>query len=332
MEDKYLRKIDYLRVSLTDKCNLRCRYCIPPTGVEMLDHDEVLRNEEFIHFLDIFVGLGVRKIRFTGGEPLVRKGFLEIIEKTRERFPVLELCLTTNGTLLEGSLERLRALEVRKINISLDTLDRERYRFITGRDARDSVLSAIERALEYDYFKIKINAVLFSETLAELGQLIEYASTRELALRFIERMPFLGEDGKQDFVTSAELEKAFGGYGDLKRDTESDTSVAVMYELSGSGPRSVRIGIIPPMTNKFCSQCNRLRLTCDGRLKTCLYSQKEYDLKTPHRQDMGDEALREIIIGAVSEKPKEHRIDCVEYGSQGCASLLSIRSMSKIGG
>lgn len=332
MKDKYLRKIDYLRVSLTDKCNLRCSYCIPPSGVEMLEHDEVLRNEEFIHFIGIFAGLGVRKIRFTGGEPLVRKGFIEILKKTREQFPGLDLCLTTNGTLLESSLEQLRALEVRKINISLDTLDRERYRRITGRDERDSVLSAIERALGFDYFKIKINAVLFRETLAELGRLVDYASSRDLALRFIERMPFLGEDGKQDFVSAAELEKALGGFGHLKRDTESDTSVAVMYELSGSGPRPVRIGIIPPMTNKFCSQCNRLRLTCDGRLKTCLYSQKEYDLKTPHRQDMGDQVLKEIILGAVNEKPREHSINCVEYGSQGCASLLSIRSMSKIGG
>lgn len=332
LKDKYQRKLNYLRVSLTDKCNLRCRYCIPPSGVDLLAHDEVLRNEEFIYFIGLFAEMGVRKIRFTGGEPLVRKGFLHIIEKTRERFPELELCLTTNGTLLESSLERLRALGVRKINISLDTLVRERYRLITGRDEIGSVLSSIERALEYDYFKVKINAVLFRETLEELGSLVGFASTRDLVLRFIERMPFLGEEEHQHFVPAAELEAGLSRLGELRRDGKTDTSVAIMYELHGAGERPVRIGIIPPMTNKFCSHCNRLRLTCDGRLKTCLYSQKEYDLKAPYRQDMGDAAIREIILGAVNEKPREHNIDCVEYGSQGCASVLSIRSMSKIGG
>ncbi|MBP7584205.1 MAG: GTP 3',8-cyclase MoaA [Spirochaetes bacterium] len=332
LKDKYQRKINYLRISLTDKCNLRCRYCIPPEGIDLLPHDEVLRNEEFVHMIEIFAGLGVRKIRFTGGEPLVRKGCIDIIERTRELFPEMDICLTTNGTLLEGVLDSLRDLGVRKINISLDTLDRERYRAITGRDGLSAVLSAIERAREYRFFSIKINAVLFRETLEELGGLVEYASSRELVLRFIERMPFLGEGEDQQFVPASKLEEELSRIGELRRDVKTDTSVALMYELVTPGGRVTRIGIIPPMTHKFCSQCNRLRLTCDGRLKTCLYSQNEYDLKKPYRQDMGDDSIRKIILDAVDQKPREHRINCVEYGSQGCASLLSIRSMSKIGG
>ena len=332
LEDKFKRKLNYLRVSLTDKCNLRCGYCIPPEGVHLLPHDEVLRNEEFVHLIDMFAGLGVWKVRFTGGEPLVRKGFMDIISRVRELHPALELCLTTNGTLLSGHLDALRSTGVRKLNISLDTLDRERYRSITGRDQIQTVLLSIDRALEMGGFNIKMNAVLFRETLQELPRMMDYAGERGLVLRFIERMPFLGEGEKQHFLSADELVSELGRLGDLTRNMEFDTSVAVMYELRREGRRPVKIGVIPPMTHKFCASCNRLRLTCDGMLKTCLYSQKEYDLKSPYRQDMGDEVMKKIIFGAVNEKPLEHGIDCVEYCSQGCASLLSIRTMSKIGG
>ncbi len=332
LTDSHSRKIQYLRVSLTDKCNLRCVYCVPPEGVPLLSHDEVMRNEEFIHIIGIFAEMGLKKIRFTGGEPLVRKGFIDILAKTRERFPELELCLTTNGTLLESFLEPLRDFGVKKINISLDTIDRERYGRITGRDMLGQVLSSIEEAVLYDYFNIKLNAVLFRETLEELGPLLRYAGERDLVLRFIERMPFLGEGEGQHFIPADVLLDELAVLGKLERNRKFDTSVAVMYDMVLADGMPVKIGVIPPMTHKFCSRCNRLRITCDGLLKTCLYSPREYDVKTPYRQDMGDEALRSIILKAVEEKPREHTIECLEYGSQGCASLMSIRTMSKIGG
>ncbi len=332
LEDKFKRKLNYLRVSLTDKCNLRCGYCVPPEGVHLLAHDEVLRNEEFVRMVDLFAGLGVWKVRFTGGEPLVRKGFIDIISQIRGLHPELELCLTTNGTLLGGHLESLADLGVRKLNISLDTLDRERYRSITGRDQIRSVLTAIDKALDLGAFNIKINAVLFRETLEELPELMDYAGGRGLVIRFIERMPFLVEGETQHFLSADELTAELERLGGLTRNHKFDTSVALMYDLHREGRPPVKIGIIPPMTHKFCSSCNRLRLTCDGMLKTCLYSRQEYDLKTPYRQDMGEEALKRIILHAVNEKPLEHGIDCVEYGSRGCASVLSIRTMSKIGG
>lgn len=332
LRDGYERKIRYLRVSLTDKCNLRCSYCIPPEGVEFLPHDEVLRNEEFVHLIGLFVEMGVGKVRFTGGEPLVRKGFADIVGKVRERFPALEICLTTNGVLLENYLEALHELGVQKINISLDSLDRERYRRITGKDVLPDVLASIEKALQIGSFKIKLNAVLFRETLAELDALLGYAASGDFVIRFIERMPFLAEGEGGPFVSGDELVEALKRFGNLQRSQVSDTNVALMYHLKMMNGREVKVGIIPPMTHKFCARCDRLRLTCDGHLKTCLYSGKEYDLKSLYRQDMGDDKLKEAIRTAVNEKPREHKVECAEYGSQGCAAILSIRSMSKIGG
>lgn len=332
LRDVYERKIRYLRVSLTDKCNLRCSYCIPPEGVEFLPHDEVLRNEEFVHIIGLFVEMGVAKVRFTGGEPLLRKGFIDIVDKVRERFPNLEICLTTNGVLLEDYLEKLHELGVHKINISLDSLKPKRYQQITGRDALQNVLSSIETALNIGTFKIKLNAVLFRETLAELNELFEYAATRKLVLRFIERMPFLPERDDQGFVSGDELVEQLKNFGVLERDHVDDTSVALMYRISLRTGEKVKVGIIPPMTHKFCTRCDRLRLTCDGHLKTCLYARKEYDIKSLYRKDMGDDRLKELIRAAVNEKPREHTVECEGYGSQGCAAILSIRSMSKIGG
>jgi cyclic pyranopterin phosphate synthase len=332
LRDSYQRKIRYLRVSLTDKCNLRCAYCMPPEGVEFLPHDEVLRNEEFVHLIGLFVEMGVAKGRLTGGEPLVRKGFIDIVSKVRELFPDLEICLTTNGVLLGPYLEKLNDLAVRKINISLDTLNRERYARITGRDYLPDVLASIERAQGIGGFNIKLNAVLFRETLSELADLLGYAASRNLVLRFIERMPFIAEEEGQRFVPGDDLVEALKQYGTIGRDCEADTNVALMYHLEMHNNEKVRIGIIPPMTHKFCARCDRLRLTSDGHLKTCLYSRNEYDLKTLYRQDMGDEKIVEMIRAAVNEKPREHGVDCAEYGAQGCASILSIRTMSKIGG
>lgn len=332
LRDGYERKIRYLRVSLTDKCNLRCSYCIPPEGVEFLPHDEVLRNEEFVHFIGLFVEMGVAKVRFTGGEPLVRKGFIDIARNVRESFPDLEICLTTNGVLLADYLEALHELGVHKINISLDSLDRERYRRITGKDVLPDVLSSMEKALKIGTFKIKLNAVLFSETIAELDALLEYAASGNFTIRFIERMPFLAEAQGEHFVSGDELLEEIKRFGNLQRNQMSDTNVALMYDLHMFNGKEVRVGIIPPMTHKFCARCDRLRLTCDGHLKTCLYSGKEYDLKSLYRQDTGDNRLKEAIRAAVNEKPREHSVDCTEYSSQGCAAILSIRSMSKIGG
>ena len=334
LKDAFRRRLNYLRVSLTDKCNLRCIYCIPSEGVELLSHDEVLRNEEFIHLIRIFIDMGVIKIRLTGGEPLVRKGFIDIVARIRELYPDIELCLTTNGVLLDEVIDELYQLQLKKLNISLDTLSRDCYKQITGRDHFNKVLSNIERALGYDYFKIKINAVLFEESLEELDDFIDYFKDRDLVLRFIERMPFLNDDRFQTFVSSDKLIDILKRKGRLERNKRIDTNVAIMFDLQYQGKHSIKIGIIPPVTDSFCSRCNRLRLTCDGNLKTCLCSPVEYDLKTPYRMDMGDEAIRDIIVKAIKEKPEKHVFDRHYKSNQSCSAIsdLSKRTMSKIGG
>jgi len=332
LRDSYNRKLDYLRVSVTDKCNLRCIYCMP-SGVEQFSHDEVLRNEEFVHFIGIFVGLGIRKIRFTGGEPLVRKGLIDIIAQTRERYPDIDLCLTTNGVLLDEVLDDLHRLNIRKLNISLDTLSPKRYAEITGRHYLDRVLSNIERALQFDFFNIKINAVLFHDTLDELDQFFEYFKEKKATLRFIEMMPFTSDKHIGEFLSADDFISALELRGEFIRDNSIDTNVAIMYQFKYQSRYPMLVGVIPPMSHKFCARCNRLRLTCDGLLKTCLLSKSEYDLKSPYRADMGDETLKRIILKAVSEKPKQHTLDSSRNVTYGCSSLGFERiSMNKIGG
>jgi cyclic pyranopterin phosphate synthase len=332
LRDNYQRKHDYLRISVTDKCNLRCTYCMP-RGVKQFTHDEVLRNEEFVHFIGLFVELGVRKIRFTGGEPLVRKGIMDIIAQTREQFPDVELCLTTNGVLLDEVLDDLHRLNIRKLNISLDTLSPQRYAEITGRHYLDRVLSNIERALQFDFFDIKINAVLFRETLDELDHFLENFKEKKVTLRFIERMPFTSDKQFSEFLSADDFVNALELRGELIRDNTIDTNVAIMFQFNYRSRYPMFIGVIPPLTHKFCSRCNRLRLTCNGLLKTCLLSKSEYDLKSPYRADVGDESLTRIILKAVREKPKQHTLDSSCNVTHGCSSLEFERiSMNRIGG
>ncbi len=331
LTDKFSRKLDYLRISVTDKCNLRCSYCMPSEGVKPLSHDDILRNEEFIYFIQIFAGLGIKKIRFTGGEPLVRKGFIDILKKTRKLYPFLELGVTTNGILLDEVIGELRSLEIRKLNISLDTVSRDEYKKITGGDFCERVIGNIEKALDCGCFDVKINAVLTQNTEGHLDGLLDFFKDRDVTLRFIERMPFPAQEVPGESMLSDGLIEALKQRGILERNTDRDTRVALKYDLTYK-TRKMRIGIIPPMTHNICSKCNRLRLTSDGFLKTCLHSSVEYDLKTPYRMDMGDEAIREIILRAVAEKPRGHNLSCGARESDGCTSIQTKRGMYRIGG
>jgi len=330
LTDRYSRKHDYLRISITDKCNLRCSYCMPPEGVKFLSHDEVLRNEEFIRLIRIFAGMGIGKIRFTGGEPLLRKGFLNLVSETRKLLPGIELCLTSNGLLLGEYIDRLINLRVKKLNISLDTFSRERYRKITGVDAFDDVFMNIDLAGKTGFFDLKINAVLFRETLDELDAFLDYFRDKNMMLRFIERMPFTME-GDFTFMGSEVLVGALRERGTLVRNTRTDTHVARMYDFNYRGAFPMKIGIISPISDKFCSSCNRLRLKADGMLRTCLLSDSETDLKAPMRNGAGDEDLKKIISGAVNGKWREHNVEgCHE--ESGCGSLRTGNPMSSIGG
>ncbi|MDY6935500.1 MAG: GTP 3',8-cyclase MoaA [Spirochaetota bacterium] len=332
LTDKFLRRIDYLRISITDKCNLRCIYCMPKEGVTLLPYEEILRNEEFIHFINIFISLGVRKIRFTGGEPLIRKGFVDIISKTKKLFPDIDLGLTTNGVLLDEVLDNLYSIQLHGLNISLDSMSRERYAMITGRDYFYRVISNIEKAIAFDFFNIKINSVLYEGTIEELEVFLDYFKEKNITLRFIEKMPFTIDERLQSNVSCNDLINHLDRFGDLMRNKRMDTRVSMMYDFYYKNRYKMKIGIIPPMTHNYCHKCNRLRLTCDGFLKTCLLSNIEYDLKRPYRMGIGDNALQQIILQAVSEKPKHHNHNSLYISDEGCSSLAPNRSMSKIGG
>ncbi|MBN2403928.1 MAG: GTP 3',8-cyclase MoaA [Spirochaetes bacterium] len=331
LTDSYSRKLDYLRVSITDKCNLRCSYCMPAEGVELLNHDEVLRNEEFVCIIELFASLGIRKVRFTGGEPLVRKQFIDIIAGTRKACPDLELCLTTNGILLDEALRDLKKYNVKKLNISLDTLSQQEYIKITGRDYFKRVISNIEKAISMNFFDVKINSVLREELLNELDDYLDYFKDKNVILRFIEKMPFSPDKNDTALLTLDDFTVELVKRGELIRNNSMDTRVALMYNFKYRNKFAMKIGIIPPMSHNFCANCNRLRLTCDGFLRTCLLSNKEYDLKSSYRMDMGDEVLKKIILRAVDEKPKSHNIDCT-VPDNVCSSIIAKRTMSKIGG
>ena len=331
LKDKFLRHHDYLRVSITDKCNLRCRYCMPPDGVEFMSHDEILKNEEFVRFINIMVRMGVKKVRFTGGEPLVRRDFQNIISETHRLHPGVELCLTTNGVILDEHIDLLKEHGVTKINISMDTLSRQRFMELTGRDSFEAVKSNLEKVLATGFFDVKVNAVLLKNTLDELKDFLDYFQDRDATLRFIERMPVTAEDAFNEFIPSDRLIELLSGFGELKSVKADDHGVAMRYDMTYNG-KKIRLGIIPPMTHKFCANCNRLRITSDGHLKTCLHSIRQYDLKTPARNGASDEEIMEIISKAVKEKWDGHKMEC-SADNGGCRAIHSeIKSMSSVGG
>lgn len=331
LKDNFLRTHNYLRVSVTDKCNLRCRYCMPPEGVQFMPHEEVLRNEEYMKLISIFVRMGVKKIRFTGGEPLIRRGFIDIISETEKLYPGIELCVTTNGTVLDRYIGDLKKHNVRKLNISLDTMSRGRFQSITGVDCFNTVLSNIEKSLDADFFDIKVNGVLIKSTLQEIDDFLDYFKDKNVILRFIERMPVTREDTFNEFVPSDDLINLLGQKGELVRKNGDDTGVALRYDLKYKG-HNIKIGVIPPMTHRFCASCSRLRVTSEGNLKTCLHSEKKYNLKDLLRNGMDEKEIMNFISAAIKEKWKSHNMECTADNG-GCRSISAgVKSMSSVGG
>ena len=297
------RKITYLRVSLTDKCNLRCRYCVPPEGVKMLDHADILSHEELLRIIGILVSLGVSKVRFTGGEPLVRKGAMNLIRNVSSLDGAPSLCLTTNGVMLESFLPELLDAGVRDINISLDTLRDSVYEQITGSDDLRSVLKSVDACYEAGV-NLKINAVpLNGVNEPDLPALAGLARDRRIDVRFIELMP-IGCATCCEGIPNSEV----------RRVLDSEYGAAAVVSGVAGGPATYitydgfagRVGFISPMSHAFCSECNRVRLTCDGMLKLCLASPECLDLKSLIRSGAGDDDIASAIKDALLRKPASH--------------------------
>src|SRR5438477_3665005 len=293
MEDRFGHRISYLRVSITDRCNERCTYCMPHELQEWLPREEILNFEQTLRLIRIATDLGVSKVRITGGEPLTRRGVLDLIRELPKIPGLRDIGLSTNGTLPARVFEPQRTMEaalrsasVRSVNISLDTLDRNVYSEITGRDLHAQVLDGIDAAITAGFDQIKLNTVLMrGRNEDQLIPLIEFAAARNLILRFIEMMPVSTREvlDEENFISISEAKRAIEShYGTLIPQPEFRTNgPAAYYQIPG---RRQRVGFIGAMTNlHFCESCNKLRLTCDGKLRPCLGSYLEFDIMKPLR-------------------------------------------------
>lgn len=332
LQDNYGRKINYLRLSVTDRCNLRCLYCQGQNDYRYLPHAQVLTYEEGLSLIGLAGSLGVSKVRLTGGEPFVRKGFVKFLEQILLSFPDLDLRLTTNGTLLSPYLTKLKQIGLRVLNISLDTLRREKYREITGQDLFPAVRMAIEQAL-IQGFRVKVNVVAMKGINDdELPAFVRFAIDNPLDIRFIELMP-IGSGcswSKERYWDALEIVEAIQQLTDLiplPRNEQTVTSgPAKMYRLpAGLG----RIGIISPLSNHFCATCNRFRITADGRLRTCLFSDRDYRLLPLLRSEkLGIVKVLQVMRLAARRKPLGSKL--LHFGNPQQA--VCQRQMRSIGG
>jgi GTP 3',8-cyclase len=316
MQDRYGHRISYLRVSITDRCNERCNYCMPQELQEWLPREDILSYEETLRLIRIAADLGVSKVRITGGEPLTRRDVIHFMRALPKIGNLRDIGLSTNGTLLAREVEpgltmaaALHTAGVRTVNISLDTLDRQVYAAITGRDFHSHVLNGIDAAIAAGFDQIKLNCVLMrGRNEDQFVPLIEFAGASNLILRFIELMPVSTNEvlDERNFLSILEAKRAIESYyGNLVPEAEFRTNgPATYYQLPG---RNQRIGFIGAMTNlHFCENCNKLRLTCDGKLRPCLGSYLEFDIMSPLRAGASDGELRQFFLDVVDRKPKEH--------------------------
>jgi cyclic pyranopterin phosphate synthase len=323
--DRYGREINYLRISVTDRCNLRCIYCMPLEGIPLMSHDDILSYEEIVRLARLAHGMGFTKFRITGGEPLARKGLPHLVRQLAHLDDDVDLAITTNGVLLARYAEDLEAAGLRRINISLDTLSREKFQRISRFDLFNEVVSGIQRAIGLEFDPIKINVVVVRGVNDdEILDFVEMTKDQPLWVRFIELMPFSRNNWRgEDFVPADEIREYIESRYQLTAASRPDTSApAVDYQVEGY---EGYIGFIAPLSRNFCDLCNRLRLTADGHLLPCLHSPIEIDVRTPMREGASDDELRLILQKAMLAKPKGH-ILCRDSFER------TRRDMSKVGG
>lgn len=329
MKDGQGRQIDYLRISLTDRCNLRCIYCMPEHGVKSIPHESILTLEEVHKAIECASQLGIKHVRFTGGEPTVRKGLLGLIERTAQTPGIESVALTTNAILLPNMTADLKAAGLSRVNISLDTLDAEQYRFITRRGNLDDALKGVEAALSSGLSPVKLNTVVVRSLNQDLLSFARLTVDAPLHVRFIEYMPIgSGEDcggcgwGLDDVVPAKEIIETINmqaqsiGLGSLQPTTATPDGwgPAQYYRLPDA---QGTVGVISAISNHFCASCNRLRLTADGKIKPCLFSDTEYDIRSALRKGDKEEVLS-VFEAALSHKPSghEHRVGTRRMMSQ----------------
>ena len=317
MNDTYGRQITYLRLSVTELCNLRCRYCMPEDGVCKKRHEQMLTQEEMVTAIRAAAALGITKLRITGGEPLVKANIVELCREAAAVDGIREVCLTTNGTLLPKLAAPLREAGVNRLNISLDTLDADRFRYITRVGELSDAVRGIEAALDCGFDKVKINTVLiggFNDV--EIAALADLTRRWPVDVRFIELMPMYdsGDFGPDAFIPYTAVTEKLPELGPLP----ADGSVAKLYHLPGA---LGNIGLISPVSAHFCAECNRIRITADGKIKPCLHSSDEISVK-----GLDYDGMLETIRSAILSKPRWH--GQLSYSERSRAN----RNMNQIGG
>ncbi len=313
--DTYGRVHDNLRISVTDRCNIRCFYCMPETGVHFVPKPEILTFEEVERFVRVAAGLGVRKLRITGGEPLLRKDLPVLIGKLAAVPGIDDIALTTNGVLLAEQAEALRAAGLRRINVHLDTLDRDRFREITRRDDFDRVMRGIDTALRLGFAPIKINAVAVKNLVEpDIVPLARFGRERGIEIRYIEFMPL---DSQGLWLRDKVLLQ-----DDMLRMLEQE--IGPLDVIPGGDPRAPAteyrfrdgvgtVGFISSVSRPFCLNCNRIRLTADGKLRYCLFAIDETDVKAALRDGSGDDRIEELIRATVRDKWLGHEINTAKF-------------------
>ena len=314
MKDTYNREIDYLRISVTDKCNFRCLYC-KPHDMEDISTDEILTNDQILTVVNQAVKVGIKKVRITGGEPLIRKDIYELISSINNIPEIEEIVLTTNASLLSGNIKKLKDAGIKRVNISIDTFKSDTFHDITNRKQMVDYMSVIDELIEYNVVPIKINCVLLKGINDdEILDFYRLAERKNVQVRFIELMPFESTifDYEDYYISKEDI---LNKYPLLKFRNKSNNVEYYTYDDS-----ETTIGFINAISAKFCESCNRLRLTSDGYLKPCLHSSTEIDIKNKQNKE-----LIETIKKAIKEKPEDHSLD-KDYKKQ------SKRTMNKIGG
>lgn len=323
LSDQFGRKVNYLRVSVTDRCNLRCRYCIPQEGVLLKKHEDVLTFEEIETIVRAGVELGINKVRLTGGEPLLRKDFPTLVRKLAAIEGIKDLALTTNGILLGPMATELKEAGIKRVNVSLDTLKPERFKQMTGSDQWQQAMEGFEQAIAAGFELVKLNVVAIAGyNDDEVEDFIKYAMDKPIQLRFIEFMPVgnkLWEKNK--YLNSKELIERISKIARIVSLPPLKNSIVEEYQIIES---PATLGFISPLSNQFCCSCNRLRLTADGFLKPCLASKHEVNIKVPVRNGHVGSELRRVFYEAMRLKPRAHKMD------QGLSD--NTRHMAEVGG
>jgi len=320
------RRITYLRVSITDRCNMRCFYCMPPEGLRLLDHTDVLSYEEILRVIDVAAQMGIRKVRITGGEPLLRRNVCHLVREIANVPGIEDVGLTTNGILLKDMARHLWKAGLRRINVSLDTLNPLKFRKVTKIGSYHEVWQGIREAESVGFKPIRINVVAMRGINDdELGHFARLSMETPYSFRFIEYMPMgaLSAWDASKFIAGSETKARLQEYGQL-HPIPRDSSDGPCRRFRFEGALG-EIGFISPISNHFCDSCDRLRLTADGKLRSCLLSDDEIDVREPLRGQQSDRVIAGLIRKAIARKPKQHGIDAGSEPGQ-------LRAMSRIGG